>query len=195
MLFRSALTAIIVSAGSFVAGRHRWFKALAGMWFASGTFLLFVLSEAIRTETVPANGAVAILSLVCLVPMIAYVTRFVPNEIDSQGWFVAIAGLMTSIGILFIFEEPYPYPHSLAVALFGASLLVLAVLSRNRSALAATVITGIAVSTVVAPIGFTAFAACVTYGAFGVLASYTKDRKSTRLNSSHIQKSRMPSSA
>ena len=33
------------------------------------------------------------------------------------------------------------------------------------------------------------------YGSFEIVAEHDEDRKSTRLNSSHIQKSRMPSSA
>ena len=168
-----ALSATIVVAASVLAGYKLWFKALAGLWFVSGAFVIAVVTNAVDTGAMGVPGAIAVFYFIAVVPIAAHALRFVPGKFDDKGWFLLIAGGLTSVATLVIVQDydVLPVPHSVAILFWSAALLALAGAVRGRVQSQTLLLTAVGTATVVAPMGFTALAACLTYAGLGLAAT------------------------
>ncbi|MCH7904057.1 MAG: DUF2339 domain-containing protein [Armatimonadetes bacterium] len=165
------LAGIIVLAATFLAAYRQWFKALAGLWLVSSIFVIVVTQQAIQADAMSAATAILILCGFSFLPIAAYALRFISNSFDEKGWFFLIAGGLTSLATLTFGKEILPVPHSVGVVLWSLSLLALGWYIRKRPHSSILVYTGIGTATVVAPMAFAAYPACLTYAALGLLTT------------------------
>jgi uncharacterized membrane protein len=165
------LAALIVLPATLLAGYRQWMKAIAGLWFVSSVFVFAVVFNALDDGAMPVPAALTAFMCFSIVPIAAHAWRFVSSEFDPKGWFALAAGSLTCGGVFAFGDDVLPVPHSVAIVAFSAALLAIAAVVRKQVQAQMLVMTAVATATVLAPVGFTSFQACLTYAVLSLVGS------------------------
>ncbi|HXH60010.1 MAG TPA: DUF2339 domain-containing protein [Fimbriimonadaceae bacterium] len=165
------LAAIIVVAATLLAAMRRWLRAIEVLWAITILFVIVTLWDALGRSGMSTLSAIWVLYGFSIVPIFAHALRFEPTKFDPSEWFVAIAGTLTALATFLLHRPAEPVPHSISIVGFSALLAFVAWTVRKEKHAGALVATALVGATMVAPMGLTAFQACLTYAALGIIAS------------------------
>ncbi len=165
------LVAVISVPAALLAARQRWLKAQIALWFVSVPFVLYVAFEGLDRDLMSLNAGLTVLCLFSLLPVSAYVLRFVQNGFDPKGLFPVFATLATSVAVVSLGDGSGPIPDSLFVAALALASVAVTIPVWRETQGRSLQVGALVALTAVGPIPFAPLAACLTYAALSVAAS------------------------
>lgn len=165
------LVASIAVPALLLAARNTWLKAIVALWAVTTPLVLYIVQVGTGNHFYSQGEGIALFCAFSILPVVAYLARYVETKFDNSGAFPVFVAFATSLAILMGQGDNHPVPHSLGIALLCAALFAMALPYRQRQVGRNLMFGSIGAATALAPVAFEPLPACMTYVGLSLAAS------------------------